>query len=393
MNLRTEPLPDNGLDNTARIRFDSAGKNADQAARSEKTRHQRSQANRATRAVKSGLLGPFIFSLLLLVSCAGGLNAAAPEELNRYNVVWDTPSHNAAGSMPIGNGEVGLNLWVEENGDLVFYVSRTDAWSETCRLLKLGRIRLTLSPNPFIKGAPFRQELKLGEGAIEITAGSPGAATKVRVFVDADAPVVHVLGECQRALDVRVAFETWRTSKKVLTGEELGSSWTMQGAPAGIATWEAADCVTNAPGGEVMWYHRNEYSCVPVTLKQQGLEGLQALVKDPLLHRTFGGLLSAPGFIGDGHQALRSKGQVRRFAIQVATHSAQTETVSQWEEQLRRIAHSSAKPGKAAKATATWWGKFWNRSWIFVEGADGAPSPITRAYTLQRWMAACAWQR
>ena len=340
--------------------------------------------------MKSGLLLPFVLSVLLGLSGAGGLSAAPPVELSRYNVVWNTPSHNAAGSMPIGNGELGLNLWVEEDGDLLFYVSRTDAWSETCRLLKLGRIRLSLSPNPFIKGAPFRQELKLDEGAIDITAGAAGRVTKLKAFVDANAPVVHVLGESEQPLEARASFETWRTSKKVLTGEELSSSWTMREAPAGIETWEAADRVTSAPGGAVMWYHRNEYSCVPVTLKHQGLEGCRELVKDPLLHRTFGGLLSAPGFTGDGPQALRSKGPVRRFAVQLATHSAQTETVAQWEEQIRHIARSSANPRKAARATAAWWGKFWDRSWIFIEGAGGAPSSITRAYTLQRWMAACA---
>ena len=91
-------------------------------------------------AVKSGLLLPFLFSVSLGLSCAGRLNAAAPAELSHYNVVWDTPGQNAAGSMPIGNGEMGLNLWVEEDGALLFYVSRTDAWSEICRLLKLGRI-------------------------------------------------------------------------------------------------------------------------------------------------------------------------------------------------------------------------------------------------------------
>ncbi len=340
--------------------------------------------------MRFSLLSSLILPVLLWLSGAVGLGAAAPEELSRYNVVWDTPSYNAAGSMPIGNGEVGLNVWVEENGGLVFYVSRTDAWSETCRLLKLGCIRLSLSPNPFVKGAPFRQELKLGEGAIEITAGAAGQVTKLKVFVDADAPAVHVVGESDQPLGVRAAFETWRTSRKVLTGEELSSSWTMRDAPAGIATWEAADCVISAPGGAVEWYHRNEYSCVPVTLKLQGLDGCRELVKDPLLHRTFGGLLSAPGFTRAGPQALRSPGAVRRFAVQLATHSAQTDTVAQWEEQLSRIARSSANPGKAARATAAWWGKFWNRSWIFLEEAGGAPSPITRAYTLQRWMAACA---
>ena len=57
-----------------------------------------------------------------------------------YNVQWTTPGLNSQGSMPIGNGDIGANVWVEENGDLVFYISKTDAWSENGRLLKLGEI-------------------------------------------------------------------------------------------------------------------------------------------------------------------------------------------------------------------------------------------------------------
>ena len=36
---------------------------------------------------------------------------AAP--LDACNVVWDSPSENASGSMPLGNGDVGVNAWVE----------------------------------------------------------------------------------------------------------------------------------------------------------------------------------------------------------------------------------------------------------------------------------------
>ena len=178
---------------------------------------------------------------LLLSSFTGPLKGAAPDDLDRYDVVWTTPSHDASGSMPIGNGEVGLNLWVEEDGDLLFYISRTDAWSEACRLLKLGRIRLSLSPNPFAKGAAFRQELKLRDGCIEIEAGPAGGAVKLKVFVDAKAPVVHVIGECERPEVVKATLETWRTQRKVLKGEELASSWTMQGAPPDIEVSESAD--------------------------------------------------------------------------------------------------------------------------------------------------------
>jgi hypothetical protein len=30
-----------------------------------------------------------------------------------YNFVWDSPSKDCAGSMPLGNGDIGVNAWVE----------------------------------------------------------------------------------------------------------------------------------------------------------------------------------------------------------------------------------------------------------------------------------------
>ncbi|MBM3888667.1 MAG: hypothetical protein FJ388_06020, partial [Verrucomicrobia bacterium] len=265
--------------------------------------------------------------------------AGAPPELERYNVVWKTPSQNAAGSMPIGNGEVGLNVWVEEDGDLRFYIARTDAWSEASRLLKLGGVRVSLTPNPFTKGAPFRQELKLRDGRIEITTGDAGEPqskiqnlkSKIRIFVDANAPVIHVVGESRQPLGVRAALECWRTEKKVLTGGELGSSWTMQAGPKEIEVWESADVVKDA-GDAVTWYHRNEHSCVPLTLKVQSLEQFAHLVKDPILHRTFGGSMTAAGFVRDSE--VRSPGFSRSAA-------SQTEKVT---EDQRRSERASVAP-------------------------------------------------
>jgi len=98
---------------------------------------------------------------------------AASDPLGACNVVWDSPSKNSSGSMPIGNGDIGMNAWVEENGDLLLLIGKTDAWDENSRIIKVGRVRITLSPSPFAKGQPFRQELKLREGMIEITGGAP----------------------------------------------------------------------------------------------------------------------------------------------------------------------------------------------------------------------------
>jgi hypothetical protein len=39
-------------------------------------------------------------------------------------------------------------MWIDKNGDLQFYLSKTDSWSGNGRLLKLGKIRVALTPNP-----------------------------------------------------------------------------------------------------------------------------------------------------------------------------------------------------------------------------------------------------
>jgi len=110
---------------------------------------------------KSRLSVLLIFSVWVGI-CPAAIGAEGSEDpLSQYNVVWGTPSKGSSGSMPIGNGDIGLNVWVEEGGDLLFYISKTDAWSENARLLKLGRVRVKLLPNPFEKGMPFKQTLKL----------------------------------------------------------------------------------------------------------------------------------------------------------------------------------------------------------------------------------------
>ncbi len=72
----------------------------------------------------------------------------------------------------------------------------------------------------------------------------------------------------------------------------------MRGAefgPGDIGAWESADVADAAPHDAVAWYHRNAYSVVPFTLKHQGLETMAGLVHDPLLNRTFGGLIQGRG--------------------------------------------------------------------------------------------------
>lgn len=58
-----------------------------------------------------------------------------------------------------------------EEGDVLFYLSRSGTFDENNCLLKQGRFRIRLSPNPFKETKEFRQELMLNDGFVEISAG------------------------------------------------------------------------------------------------------------------------------------------------------------------------------------------------------------------------------
>jgi len=112
--------------------------------------------------------------------------------LDKYNIVWTSPSANTWGTMPAGNGDISLNVWVEESGDLLFYIGKTDSWDDNCRLLKLGRVRVHLNPNPLLQSKALIQTLRLSQATIEIQAGEAEGKVVMRVWADANYPVVHV---------------------------------------------------------------------------------------------------------------------------------------------------------------------------------------------------------
>src|SRR5258708_39083560 len=59
---------------------------------------------------------------------ATSLPADILSQLNAYNEVWISPSTNgSAGSMPIGNGDITANVWVESGGDLMMYLGKSDS--------------------------------------------------------------------------------------------------------------------------------------------------------------------------------------------------------------------------------------------------------------------------
>ena len=294
-----------------------------------------------------------VLALLVASRAAGvGGDAESLRLLDQCNVVWTTPGEDSRDSMPLGNGDLGLNVWVEKNGDLVFYVSKTDAWSDNVGrgkgLIKLGRIRVRLTPVLAV-GTQFSQTLRLREGMITITAGD----TKLRVWVDANRPVIHVESESSQPEAMQVAFETLRPAPE----QDL-----------------QADTLLEGQTNRIVWYYRNQNKTVP-----------------ELTNLTFGAVISGDGLVSAGSAVLKSAMPAKRQVISICALAAHTATPENWLEQLSQVAGQTTTVDLATawREHTDWWREFWNRSWVFVSGDDTA-AKVTQGYALQRFVSACA---
>ena len=147
--------------------------------------------------------------LALCVFCLGTVVAKAADSpfVSVNDVMWTELGRNENDSMPIGNGDLAANVWTEQNGDLVLLVAKADAWSELAKLDKLGRVRIHFAPNPFAGTSDFEQVLHLEDSSIEIRSG----ANAVRVWIDANRPVIHVEAQLEHPATMQASLELWRT--------------------------------------------------------------------------------------------------------------------------------------------------------------------------------------
>lgn len=318
------------------------------------------------------------------------------------NVIWDTPSRNSSESMPCGGGDIGLNIWVEE-GDLLFYLSRSGTFDENNCQLKQGRFRLRLSPNPFANATDFRQELKLKEGFVEVSAGG----TQIQIWADVFHPVVHVEVANAQPLQTELYYENWRYQERpVRKGEGQQSSYKWA-PPKGSVTSADSIILPQGKTNQLLFYHRNrEETVFDVAVAQQGMTEVKPQLMNPLKHLTFGGYLLSENleyagtsdhlYAGTDYRAwkFRSSKASRKQQICIVLHTDQTETIASWEQALQSALRRLAPQGKLSpkivaqdkKRTRSWWDAFWQRS--FIE-AEGEAQEITRNYTLFRYMLGC----
>ncbi|MBN8460806.1 MAG: hypothetical protein J0M04_23495 [Verrucomicrobia bacterium] len=282
--------------------------------------------------------------LLTSASSAGSNTKSAPiSNLDGCNVVWDTPSANGSfDSMPLGNGDIGLNVWVESNGDLMFYVSKVDAFDSQHLLPKLGRVRLRTEPALDI--TKVKTSLLLEQAAVEVVAGD----ARFRVWVDANAPVIRVQGHSPTPRKVSIAAESLR-------------QWQNAADPApGSGT---AALLFHDNTDKVAWCYRNQSSAWAGNFANQNSPEMVAKTKDPILHRTSGCVLSANGFKRLNPTTLATPQAVSGIDATVRVLTNQPDSPDAWKNE-------ASKPVKSDwNAHLAYWKAFWNRSHIFIPKA------------------------
>ncbi|MEI7898741.1 MAG: DUF5703 domain-containing protein [bacterium] len=214
------------------------------------TQHTRPQSAPRVRMIVASVFPRIVVLFAAMVALGRPLGWAAEvksvKSLDDCNVVWASPSTNSFGSMPLGNGDVGANVWVEPNGDLLFYISKSDAFDGGHELKKLGRIRVTFDPplavwrgvtilkleydrpvEEFARAAPSKGSLTSGTNETTVAFGHPVTIERLEVTIDNPG---HRRGQGkQLELQVQQPEGTWRT---VHAGLVFGSIYSRSFSPA-----------------------------------------------------------------------------------------------------------------------------------------------------------------
>jgi hypothetical protein len=287
-----------------------------------------------------------------------------PDWIAPYNVVWTTSCSRALDSMPIGGGTVALNVWTTDR-ELLFYIGSSDCWVDGAKAatqVKVGRVRLTLSPNPFASN--FRQELELASNTIRVSGkAADGTAVQLRIWVDVFQPVIHVEGEASRPVDVTAAIEIERGEGRL---DDATAVW-----------WIRNEGASRARGYQIA-------ACQS--------QKIAASVPDPIANLTCGGRLSGGGFVAAGngevmHEGQRSRawriktaGPVNTFDLRATLRLEQDASQKVWEEAVVRLERETRLTAAQDRAkSVAWWNAFWNRSYIVIHDASGSAGtpPVT----------------
>lgn len=364
----------------------------------------------AVCAVIAICLAVVLFAAILIPQFFGKKTFAAENkfdwtrQLKEYDVVWNKQSKNVSESMPLGGGNLGLNVWVENN-ELLFYIGSPDTLDENMMLDKFGRVRISMDPCPFSDDGEFLQKLNLLTGDMTIAASNDKNSVEAELWVDVYRNVVNVSLQATKPTKIKVSYENWRTEDNKIQVPAYEENF-MQGQRY---VFRDNFLVRGENRNQLLFYHknRNDSLAFDALVEQQGLTEIADQLVNPQINMFFGGILEGTGLRFEETTTEGIYGTTEYTAWEMTTDTPLTKTdlristiVGQYQseddfiESLDEVRFESVNDDSAREKTRAWWLEFWNRSYVALNVSDKDPSDeiyqAGKNYALTRYMQGCA---
>jgi len=338
-------------------------------------------------------------SILFCVILSIQIQAQVEDKIGNYNIIWESPSKDATGQMPLGNGDIAAGVYAISDGDLYLLLSKNDAFTYNGDIFKTGRVRISLSPNPFVKGRSFLQTMDMLTGSVQIEADG----VKISIWADANRPVYHIEIDSPNEIKVQAEPEFW------MRFDQCGfNNFDVTGENIQETTSKPTQDLRVDKNGNIIWYYAvGDRSVFESDMKYYDVESMIGEYPDPYIHNTFGNLLESPDLTLE-NEILSGKG--KRFDIRIHSLSLQTPETSDWINTIEEQAALPVNTKQDWENHSKWWADFWDRSWIFISdnqmpsGEKGkissegyiserkdkdAAALITQSYNVFRYLMAC----
>ena len=254
--------------------------------------------------------------------------------MKKYNVIWNSPSKDCTGVMPIGNGDIGAGVYAIQDDALYLLLSKNDAFNFCGDIYKTGRIKINIYPNPF-SGEDFTQTLDIENGCILIDTKT----VKIKIWVDANNNVYNIEIKSKNNIDISAVPEFWQRIDKT---KDV--------------------CIND--GNQILWYfHVGDKSSYIDELKTHSVEYMAEKHSDPYMYNTFGNLIEC-----DELELQNDKlcGSGTSFNIRVYSLNMQTPDTGEWVTKIKSLSQKIKSEKNTWQKHLNWWQQFWNRSHMSI---------------------------
>jgi hypothetical protein len=282
-------------------------------------------------------------------------------------------------------------------------MAQSGAFDENNLMMKLGRVKLRLFPNPFA-GPVFRQELVLRDGYVTISGSNGKLSASVDIWVDIINATVHVEVNSNQKISAEASYESWRYRDRESKGKLNNATSWKWGPPRPVIIYKDSIGFDN---NSVLFYHHNRDTgtIFDATVAQQQLGSVKDSLFNPLRGLTSGGLMHSKNMRPAGTYSgqyvdadfmgwkLKSNSAAKKLEVLVTLATDNVPVKFLYNKLVKSMTNAAVMATEARQNTLKFWHELWDRSFIYIQPKKKDTSASSwqagRNYQLFRYMLAC----